>query len=78
MIEKLAHNTLINILADAHEQDVSWLHANIGFGRLMFRKALRCKEMGYQPSIAIERIPWSHHNRITADDHTITNSSQQR
>jgi len=30
MVEKLAHNTLINILADAHEQDVSRLHVNIG------------------------------------------------
>ena len=43
MLEKLTRNTLINVLADAHEQDVSRLHANIGLGCLMFHKALRSK-----------------------------------
>ena len=52
MVEKLAHNMLLNLLADTHEQDVSWIHVYIGFGRLMLYKALRAKEKGYQPAIA--------------------------
>jgi hypothetical protein len=39
MVEKLTLSALVNILADTHEQDVAWLHANIGLGRLMLRKA---------------------------------------
>jgi hypothetical protein len=36
----LTLSVLVNILADTHEQDLAWLHANIGLGRRMFRKAL--------------------------------------
>src|SRR6266568_1989423 len=52
MVEKLTHNTRLNLLADAHEQDVSWIHVYIGFGCLVFHEALRAKEKGYQPAIA--------------------------
>jgi hypothetical protein len=55
MVEKLAHNALVNVLADTHEQDVSWLHVNIGLSCCMFHKALRRKQARNQLAIAIER-----------------------
>jgi hypothetical protein len=61
MVEKLTHNTRLNLLADAHEQDVSRIHVNIGFGCLMFHEALRAKEEGYQPAIARGRKLRSSH-----------------